>query len=47
MQSNRLYETFRELTVLYSPTFQEQDFCSLLKKKMKEIDIVCEEDDAG
>jgi tripeptide aminopeptidase len=47
MQSNRLYETFRELTVLYSPTFQEQDFCSLLKKKLTALGIVCEEDDAG
>lgn len=47
MESNRLYETFKELTAIYSPTFQEQDFCCLLKKKLTALGIPYEEDNAG
>jgi len=47
VQSNRLYETFRELTALYSPAFGERDFCRLLKSKLVALGVSCEEDDAG
>lgn len=47
MRSNRLYETFRELTAVYSPAFGEQDFCGLLKHKLTALGVVCEEDNAG
>ncbi|MCL2079807.1 MAG: M20/M25/M40 family metallo-hydrolase [Oscillospiraceae bacterium] len=47
MQSNSLYKIFRELTAVYSPTFGERDFCGLLKNKLSELGVVCEEDHAG
>ncbi|MEL7622840.1 MAG: M20/M25/M40 family metallo-hydrolase [Clostridiales bacterium] len=47
MQANRLYETFRELISIYSPTFGERDFCHLLRSKLTGLGIVCQEDDAG
>lgn len=46
-QPNRLYETFRELTAIYSPTFGERDFCDALKNKLSDLNLTFEEDDAG
>lgn len=43
----RLWDTFKELTGIYSTSFKERQFCDTLKKKFSGIGIELKEDDAG
>lgn len=45
--SNRLWNTFRELTDIYSPSYKEREFCEALKRKFNILGIELKEDDAG
>lgn len=45
--SNRLWNTFRELTGIYSPSFGERDFCDALTRRFSELGIHLKEDNAG
>ncbi|MCL2030879.1 MAG: M20/M25/M40 family metallo-hydrolase [Oscillospiraceae bacterium] len=44
---NRLWETFSALVAIDSPSFGERSFCEALKRRLAELDIQTQEDDAG
>ncbi|MDR1532894.1 MAG: M20/M25/M40 family metallo-hydrolase [Clostridiales bacterium] len=46
MQTNSLFETFRELTAIDSPSFGERRLCDLLTAKLTALGVACEEDGA-
>jgi len=45
--SNRLWNTFRELSDIYSPSYREREFCDALVKKLQGLSGNIIEDDAG
>lgn len=44
--SNRLWNTFRELASIYSPSFGEREFCDNLRHRLSQLNIEVYEDDA-
>lgn len=44
---NRLWNTFQELTAIYSPSFGERQLGDILKKRFSDLDIRLKEDNAG
>lgn len=47
MNKNRLWQTFSELSSIYSPSFKERQFCDLLKEKLTALGVKCYEDNTG
>lgn len=45
--SNRLWNTFRELANIYSPSYGEREFCDLLRKRLTLLGIDSYEDNAA
>ncbi|MDR1465348.1 MAG: M20/M25/M40 family metallo-hydrolase [Oscillospiraceae bacterium] len=47
METNRLWETFRRLAEIYSPSLGERAFCGALRRELEERGCACAEDGAG
>lgn len=45
--TNRLWNTFKELSAIYSPSYGEREFCDALKKQFSELGICLQEDKTG
>mgnify|MGYP001393144369 FL=1 len=45
--SNRLWETFKELSSVYSPSFRERELCDILRERLKSLGVTYFTDNAG